>query len=78
VQEASANAVEHAYAPGVATYEVSGTCEDGVVTFVIRPTFRLKLVPVGSQPFFVRARKATDRLIGGVSTRRLVNLAIRA
>ena len=54
------------------------TGADGYVTFVIRPTFRLKLVPIGSQPFFVRARKASDRLIGGVSTRRLVNLAIRA
>ena len=36
VQEAAANAVEHAYAPGAATYEVAGTCEDGVVSFVVR------------------------------------------
>ncbi len=54
------------------------TAADGWATFVIRPTFRLQLVPRGSQPFFVRARKASDRLIGGVSTRRLVNLSIRA
>jgi hypothetical protein len=47
------------------------------VTFTIRPTFRLPLVPRGNQPFFVRARKATDRLIAGVSTRRLVNLSVR-
>src|SRR5205814_2302696 len=54
------------------------TGSDGWVTFVIRPTFRLRLSANGNQPFFVRARKATDRLIAGVSTRRLVNLSIRA
>jgi len=53
------------------------TGADGWVTFVIRPTFRLPLVARGNQPFFVRARKAGDRLIAGVSTRRLVNLAVR-
>jgi hypothetical protein len=53
------------------------TGADGWVTFTIQPTARLPLVPRGSQPFFVRARKATDRLIAGVSTRRLVNLAVR-
>jgi hypothetical protein len=53
------------------------TGPDGFVTFVMRPTRRLSLATRGSQPFFVRARKAGDRLIGGVSTRRLVNLSIR-
>jgi hypothetical protein len=52
------------------------TGADGYVTFVIRPTSRLHLSR-GSQPFFVRARKPSDRLIAGVSTRRLVNLSIR-
>ncbi|TML27216.1 MAG: hypothetical protein E6G26_09855 [Actinobacteria bacterium] len=52
------------------------TGADGYVTFVIRPTSRLRLSR-GSQPFFVRARKPSDRLIAGVSTRRLVNLSIR-
>jgi hypothetical protein len=52
------------------------TGPDGYVTFVVRPTVRMKMGR-GSQPFFVRARKAGDRLIGGVSTRRLVNLSIR-
>jgi len=52
------------------------TGADGWVTFTIRPTSRLHLGR-GSQPFFVRARKASDRLIGGVSTRRLVNLSVR-
>jgi serine phosphatase RsbU (regulator of sigma subunit)/putative methionine-R-sulfoxide reductase with GAF domain/anti-sigma regulatory factor (Ser/Thr protein kinase) len=36
VQEASANAVEHAYAPGTAVFEVEAEHEDGVITFVIR------------------------------------------
>jgi GAF domain-containing protein/anti-sigma regulatory factor (Ser/Thr protein kinase) len=36
VQEASANAVEHAYSPGSATYDVEASVEDGLVTFVIR------------------------------------------
>jgi Ig domain of plant-specific actin-binding protein len=52
------------------------TGADGYVTFVIQPTHRLRLSR-GSQPFFVRARKPSDRLIAGVSTRRLVNLSIR-
>jgi hypothetical protein len=50
---------------------------DGWVTFVIKPTSRLRLTAHGNQPFFVRARKPGDRLIGGVSSRRLVNLSIR-
>ncbi|MFL6030575.1 MAG: hypothetical protein ACJ74D_11140 [Gaiellaceae bacterium] len=54
------------------------TGADGWVTFTIHPTFRLPLVPRGNQPFFVRARKAGDRLIAGVSTRRLVNLSVRS
>jgi hypothetical protein len=54
------------------------TGADGWVTFTIRPTFRLPLVPHGNQPFFVRARKPGERLIAGVSTRRLVNLSVRA
>jgi hypothetical protein len=45
------------------------------VTFVIRPV-RLTSATL-NQPFFVRARKAGERLIGGVSTRRLVNLSVR-
>ena len=52
------------------------TGADGWVTFVIRPTFRMPS-SAQNQPFFVRARKASDRLIGGVSTRRLVNLSVR-
>jgi hypothetical protein len=56
----------------------AATGADGWVSFVIKPTHRLKLSSHGNQPFFVRARKAGDRLIGGVSSRRLVNLSVRA
>jgi hypothetical protein len=53
------------------------TGPDGYVKFVFRPTTRLKVGGRGSQPFMIRARKSGERLIGGVSTRRLVNLSIR-
>jgi hypothetical protein len=53
------------------------TGPDGYVRFVFRPTARLKVGGRGSQPFMIRARKSGERLIGGVSTRRLVNLSIR-
>jgi hypothetical protein len=49
----------------------------GWVTFRMRPTRRLSFAHPGSIPMFVRARKQGDRLIGGVSTRRLVNLSVR-
>jgi len=35
VQEASANAVEHAYAPGAATFDVEASHEDGLITVVV-------------------------------------------
>lgn len=51
---------------------------DGWVTFRITPTRRVKFGAraTGIQ-MFVRARKASDPLLGGVSTRRLVNLSTR-
>jgi GAF domain-containing protein/anti-sigma regulatory factor (Ser/Thr protein kinase) len=36
VQEASANAVEHAYAPGSAAFEVDASHDDGMITVVIQ------------------------------------------
>jgi anti-sigma regulatory factor (Ser/Thr protein kinase)/putative methionine-R-sulfoxide reductase with GAF domain len=36
VQEASANAVEHAYAPGEATFEMEASHDGGVITVVVR------------------------------------------
>lgn len=53
------------------------TGADGWVTFTMRPTVRVDFGRPGGIVMFVRARKATDRLIGGVSTRRLVQLSIR-
>jgi anti-sigma regulatory factor (Ser/Thr protein kinase) len=35
VQEASANAVEHAYAPGSAAFEVDARHDDGVITVIV-------------------------------------------
>jgi hypothetical protein len=60
----------------VTTPPEQATGPDGYVTFVVRPTRQLRLGR-GSQPFFVRARKAGEPILAGVSTRRLVNLAIR-
>jgi hypothetical protein len=53
------------------------TGPDGWVTFQLTPTSRVRFDRPGSIVMFVRARKPSDRLIGGVSTRRLVNLGIR-
>jgi hypothetical protein len=53
------------------------TGADGWVTFQLTPTARVRFDRPGSIVMFVRARKAGERLIGGVSTRRLVNLGIR-
>jgi hypothetical protein len=50
------------------------TGSDGYVTFAIQPT-RRALQTRGGIVFFVRARKPGERLIGGVSTRRLTYLS---
>jgi hypothetical protein len=55
----------------------AATGSDGWVTFRMTPTRRVSFARPGGIQMFVRARKASDRLIGGVSTRRLVNLSIR-
>jgi hypothetical protein len=55
----------------------AATDGSGWVTFRMRPTRRVRFGRGGSIPMFVRARKEADRLIGGVSTRRLVNLSVR-
>ncbi len=53
------------------------TGSDGWVTFHMRPTRRVTFGHPGGIVMFVRARKAGERLIGGVSTRRLVQLSTR-
>jgi hypothetical protein len=55
----------------------SATGADGWVTFRMRATSRVSFGRPGSIPMMVRARKVGERLIGGVSTRRLVNLSVR-
>ena len=55
----------------------AATGPDGWITFRMRPTRRVRFGHAGGIQMFVRARKAGDQLIGGVSTRRLVNLSIR-
>ncbi len=60
----------------VSTPPEQATGPDGYVTFSVQPTSRLQILAGGSQVFFVRARKQGERLIGGVSSRRLVNLSI--
>jgi hypothetical protein len=55
----------------------SATGTDGWVTFRMRPTSRVKFGRPGGIVMFVRARKPGERLIGGVSTRRLVQLGTR-
>lgn len=51
---------------------------DGWVTFRMTPTRRVAFgARGGGIQMFVRARKAGEQLIGGVSTRRLVNLSTR-
>ena len=63
---------------GTATTPVeTATGADGWVTFRMRPTARVAFGHRGSITMFVRARKVGERLIGGVSSRRLVNLGIR-
>jgi hypothetical protein len=52
----------------------AATDSTGWVTFRMRVTRRVR---GGGIPMFVRARKPGERLIGGVSTRRLVNLSAR-
>jgi hypothetical protein len=56
----------------------AATGPDGWITFRMTPTRRVKFGARGTGiQMFVRARKASDQLIGGVSTRRLVNLSTR-
>jgi hypothetical protein len=56
----------------------AATGPDGWITFRMTPTRRVKFGARGTGiQMFVRARKAGDQLIGGVSTRRLVNLSTR-
>jgi hypothetical protein len=52
------------------------TGSDGTATLTLQPTHKLPLQRGASLVMFVRARVAGDKLISGVSARRLVNLRI--
>ena len=52
------------------------TGSDGAATLTLIPTHRLPLQGGASLVMFIRARVTGDRLIAGVSTRRLVNLRV--
>jgi hypothetical protein len=54
------------------------TGTDGWVTFQVQPTAQLRLVNGGALVVFVRARKAGENLLAGVSTRRLVQVRVGA
>jgi hypothetical protein len=55
----------------------TATGATGWATFKMQPTSRVRFGRGGGIVMFVRARKEGERLIGGVSTRRLVQLSIR-
>jgi hypothetical protein len=50
------------------------TGQDGWVTMTVQPTAKFPLVRGGALVIFVRARKAGDNLLAGVSARRLVQV----
>jgi len=54
------------------------TGQDGWASVTLRPTAKLQLRKGGSLYLFVRARKPGENLLAGVSTRRLVRVAVGA
>ncbi len=56
----------------------ASTGRDGWVSVTVRPTTKLQLRRGGSLYLFVRARKPGENLLAGVSTRRLVRVAVGA
>jgi hypothetical protein len=48
----------------------------GIATITFRPTTRLPIVRNSSVQFFLRARKAGENVLAGISTRRLVQIRI--
>jgi hypothetical protein len=52
------------------------TGSDGTATLTLQPTRKLPLQKGATLVMFVRARVAGDKLISGVSARRLVNLRV--
>jgi hypothetical protein len=62
----------------IALVPEQATGTDGYVTFTVQPTARFPLVSGGALVVFVRARKAGENLLAGISTRRLVQASVSA
>ena len=60
----------------VNTSAETSTDARGIATITFRPTTRLPLVRNTAVQFFLRARKAGENILAGVSTRRLVQITI--
>ena len=60
----------------VTTAPEAATDSNGIVTFSVRATSRLALTSGTAVQFFLRARKPGDNVLAGVSSRRLVQVAI--
>ena len=60
----------------VNTSAETATDSNGVATLTFRPTIRLPIVRNTAVQFFLRARKAGENVLAGVSTRRLVQVRI--
>jgi hypothetical protein len=56
----------------------ASTNTEGYATFQVQPTARLPLVNGNALVIFVRARKAGESLLAGISTRRLVQVRLGA
>jgi hypothetical protein len=50
------------------------TNAEGLVSIQLQPTVRLRLVRGGSMVMFIRARKEGDKVLSGISSRRLVRV----
>ena len=53
------------------------TDSTGFATLTLRPTSNLPVGKTGALVIFLRARRASDPLLGGISNRRLVQVSIR-
>lgn len=60
----------------VNTSPETATDSNGIATITFRPTIRLPIVRNTALQFFLRARKAGENVLAGVSTRRLVQVRV--
>jgi hypothetical protein len=60
----------------VNTSAETATDANGIATITFRPTIRLPIVRNTAVQFFLRARKAGEDVLAGVSTRRLIQVRV--